>query len=72
MRAIEFIFAIVWAAFWLYWLAAAFFMKRGRIPGIRELRIWALIAILAIVLTRFGAFRGYRLNSDPWAAASAS
>ena len=30
-----------------------------------ELRIRALIVALAIVLARFGAFRGHGLNSDP-------
>ena len=68
MRAVDFVFAIGWAAFWLYWLAAAFTMKRGRVPWSRELRIRALIAALVIVLTRFGVFRGHGLNTDPWRA----
>ncbi len=68
MRAVEFVFAIGWAAFWMYWLVAAFSMKRGRVPWGRELRIRALIVALAIVLARFGAFRGHGLNSDPWRA----
>jgi protein-S-isoprenylcysteine O-methyltransferase Ste14 len=66
MRAIELVFAVVWAAFWLYWLVAAFSMKRGRVPWSRELRIRALIAVLVIVLIRLGAFRGHGLNTDPW------
>jgi protein-S-isoprenylcysteine O-methyltransferase Ste14 len=68
MRAVEFVFAIGWAAFWLYWLVSAFSMKRGRVPWARELRIRALIAALVIVLLRFGVFRGHGLNSDPWRA----
>ena len=68
MRAVDFVFAIGWAAFWLYWLVAAFSMKRGRVPWARELRIRALIAALVIVLLRFGAFRGRGLNADPWRA----
>ena len=68
MQAVEFVFAIGWAAFWIYWLVAAFSMKRGRVPWSRELRIRALIVALAIVLLRFGAFRGHGLNSDPWRA----
>ena len=68
MRAVEFVFAIGWAAFWMYWLAAAFSMKRGRVPWARELRIRALIAALVIILIRFGAFRGHGLNTDPWRA----
>jgi protein-S-isoprenylcysteine O-methyltransferase Ste14 len=65
MRAEELIFAVGWAAFWLYWLAAAFSMKRGRIPWSRELRIRALIIVLVFVLVRVGVFRGHGVHSDP-------
>lgn len=65
MRVVELVFAIGWAAFWIYWLGAAFSMKRGRVPWARELRIRALIAVLAIVLIRVGALRGHGLNTDP-------
>jgi protein-S-isoprenylcysteine O-methyltransferase Ste14 len=65
MHAVELIFAIGWAAFWIYWLVAAFSMKRGRVAWSRELRIRAVIAVLAILLIRLGAFRNHGLNSDP-------
>ena len=68
MRAIELVFAIGWGLFWLYWIAAAFSMKRGRIPWSRELRIRAVIVVLAVVLVRFGVFRGHGVQSDPWRA----
>ncbi len=68
MRALELVFAVGWAAFWLYWLVAAFSMKRGHVPWSRELRIRALIAVAGILLIRFGAFRGHGLNTDPWRA----
>ncbi len=68
MHAIELVFAIGWAAFWIYWLVAAFSMKRGRVPWSRELRIRAVIVIGAILLLRLGAFRDDGLNSDPWRA----
>ncbi len=68
MQAVELVFAIAWAAFWIYWLVAAFSMKRGHVPWARELRIRALIVVVAIVLIRFGAFRGHGLNTDPWRA----
>src|SRR4051812_22201453 len=38
-RAVELVFAVGWAAFWLYWILAAFSMKKGRIAWSRELRI---------------------------------
>jgi protein-S-isoprenylcysteine O-methyltransferase Ste14 len=68
MRAVEFVFVGGWAAFWLYWLVAAFSMKRGRVPWSRELRIRALIAVVVIILVRAGAFRHRGLNTNPWRA----
>jgi protein-S-isoprenylcysteine O-methyltransferase Ste14 len=69
VKVVELVFAVGWAAFWLYWLLAAFSMKRGRVPWSRELRIRVVIFGLAILLVRVGAFRGRRLNTDPWLAA---
>jgi len=68
MRAVEFVFAVGWAAFWLYWLVAAFSMKRGRVPWSRELRIRVVMFVVVILLIRLGAFRGHGLNTDPWRA----
>ena len=66
MRTIERIFAVVWAAFWLYWLVAAFSMKRGRVSWSHEGRIRVVIIVLAIVLVRLGVLRGHRATTDPW------
>ena len=65
MHAVEVIFAIGWTAFWIYWLAAAFSMKRGRVLWSHELRIRAVIVVCVILLLRLGAFRGGALTSDP-------
>ena len=67
MHAVELVFAIGWAVFWIYWLVAAFSMKGGA-PWSRELRVRAVILVLAILLVRSGAFRDHGLNSDPWRA----
>lgn len=69
MRAVELVFAVAWAAFWLYWLLAAFSMKRGHVPWSRELGIRAAIVVVVIVLIRSGVFRDHGLNTDPWRAA---
>ena len=45
MHAVELVLAIGWAAFWVYWLAAAITAKRGRVSWSRELRIRAVIAV---------------------------
>jgi protein-S-isoprenylcysteine O-methyltransferase Ste14 len=68
MHAVELVFAVGWAAFWLYWLLAAFSMKRGSVPWSRELRIRAVIVVIVILLVRFGVLRGHGLNTDPWRA----
>jgi len=65
VRAVELVFEVGWAAFWAYWLVAAFSMKRGRIPWGREARIRAAIAVLVILLVRLGVLRGHGVSSDP-------
>ena len=65
MRAVELVFAVVWAAFWLYWIVAAFSMKRGRTSWGREGRIRLVLLVIVIVLVRLGAFRGHGVHTDP-------
>jgi protein-S-isoprenylcysteine O-methyltransferase Ste14 len=66
VRPVELVFAVGWAAFWLYWILAALATKRGHVQWSRELRIRVVIVAVAILLTRLGAFRGYGGNTDPW------
>ena len=68
MRAVELVFAVGWAAFWVYWLVAAFSAKRGRVSWSREVRIRVVIVALVIVLTRLGVFRGHGVDTDAWRA----
>jgi protein-S-isoprenylcysteine O-methyltransferase Ste14 len=68
MRAVELVFAVGWAAFWLYWLVAAFSMKKGRLPWSRELGVRAVLVVIVILLIRLGAFRGHGINTSPWRA----
>jgi protein-S-isoprenylcysteine O-methyltransferase Ste14 len=67
MRAVELVFAIGWAAFWFYWIVAAFRTKRGRHPWSRELWIRVVLALVIVVLVRAGAFRGgHGHNNELW------
>jgi protein-S-isoprenylcysteine O-methyltransferase Ste14 len=66
VSTVELAFAVGWAVFWLYWLVAAFSMKRGHVPWSRELRIRAVLIVVVIVLVRLGAFRGHSNHGDPW------
>jgi protein-S-isoprenylcysteine O-methyltransferase Ste14 len=68
MRAVQLALAAAWGAFWLYWLVAAFSMKRGRVPWAREVGIRAVIAVVVILLIRLGAFRNHSVTTDPWRA----
>ncbi|MGO9343000.1 MAG: methyltransferase family protein, partial [Acidimicrobiales bacterium] len=43
-------------------------MKRGHIAWSHELRIRAVVLVLAILVIRFGGVRGHDFNSDPWRA----
>lgn len=69
MHVVEVVFAVGWAVFWVGWLAAAIFMKRERVTWSHELRIRAVVLVLAIILIRVGVFRGNGLDPDPWRAA---
>ena len=68
MKAVELVFAVGWAAFWLYWLVAALSTKRGRAPWSRELGIRAVLVVLVILLVRFGAFQHHASNTNLWLA----
>ncbi len=57
MPAVRLAFVVGWAAFWIYWLVAAFSMKRGRVAWSRDLPIRAVIAVAVLVLIRVGVFR---------------
>jgi protein-S-isoprenylcysteine O-methyltransferase Ste14 len=71
MFAVELVFAVGWAAFWIYWLLAAVSMKRGRIQWSREVGVRVVLVVLVILLVRGGVFRhhDHGLNTDPWRAA---
>lgn len=68
IRAVEIVFVVAWAAFWLYWLAAAFSTKKGRVQWSSPLRVRAVLVVAVIILVRLGAFRSRGFNTDPWRA----
>jgi len=68
MRIIEIVFTVGWAAFWLYWLVAAFSRKKGRVRWRRELGTKAVIVAVVIVLIHIGALRGPSVSAEPWRA----
>ncbi|HVC14511.1 MAG TPA: isoprenylcysteine carboxylmethyltransferase family protein [Acidimicrobiales bacterium] len=69
MKVVELVFEAGWAAFWLYWLVAAFSMKRGRVPWSRDLGVRAVIVLVVFALYRLGVIRHQHLNTNLWLAA---
>jgi protein-S-isoprenylcysteine O-methyltransferase Ste14 len=69
MHAVELVLGLGWAAFWIYWFAAAVSTKRGRVPVARELGIRAVLALCVIVLIRLRVFRGAHVHTSPVRAA---
>jgi protein-S-isoprenylcysteine O-methyltransferase Ste14 len=65
VQGAEIAFGVGWAAFWLYWLIAAFSVKQGRIWGSRNVGARVVIAIAVTVLIRAGAFRHASLSPTP-------
>jgi protein-S-isoprenylcysteine O-methyltransferase Ste14 len=67
VRPVELVFAVGWAAFWVAWVLAGFFKKRGRHQWSRELRIRVVLIVLLVLLIRLGVFRGrHHVTADPW------
>jgi protein-S-isoprenylcysteine O-methyltransferase Ste14 len=69
MHVVEILVAAGWAVFWIYWLASALSMKRGRVPWSRAVGIRLVIVGVVVVLARFRTFRHHGANADPWLAA---
>lgn len=66
MLVVKVVFAAGWAAFWIYWIASAFTMKRGRIPWSREIGIRFVLLVLVVVLVRARVFRHHVDAANPW------
>ena len=65
MRALEMVFAVGWVLFWVYWLAKAFTMKRGRVLWSRELGIRVVMIVIIVTLVHRGVVRGHALDTSP-------
>lgn len=65
MRTLDIVFALVWAVFWIYWIAAAFSMKKGRVFWSRQIRIRFVIVAIIIALGRLGVFHGHAASTNP-------
>lgn len=64
-RGVETVLVVGWTCFWIYWLVAAFSMKRGRVSWSRDLRVRIVILVAFVVLVRAGVLRGHGVSTDP-------
>ena len=66
MRVIDIIIGVVWAAFWLYWLAASVGVKAGQSRWARFAGVRLAIVVLILLLLRLGGLRGHTVTDTPW------
>jgi len=55
-----------WAAFWVYWIAAAFGNKAGQQQWRRFAGFRIVVILVLFVLVRARVFRGHSVIGDPW------
>ena len=66
MRVIDIIIGVVWAAFWIYWLAASVGVKAGQSRWARFAGVRLAIVVLILLLLRLGGLRGHTVTDTPW------
>lgn len=66
MRAVEMVFLVGWAVFWLGWFAAAAWTKPGHVEWGRSGGVRLAIVVVAVVLVRLRVFSGHGSIDSPW------
>ena len=66
MRVIDIIIGVVWAAFWLYWLAASVGVKAGQSRWARFAGVRLAVVVLILVLLRLSGLGGHAVTATPW------
>ena len=66
MHVIDIVIAVVWAAFWIYWLAAAVGVKAGQSNWARFAGVRLAIIVVVILLLRLGGVREHAATQNPW------
>ena len=64
MSTIPLIFAIGWAAFWLYWLGAALHTLKARVPSSRRMGVRVVFVIIMVLLLHTRVFKGQGVRTD--------
>jgi protein-S-isoprenylcysteine O-methyltransferase Ste14 len=68
MRVVDIVIGVVWAAFWLYWLAASVGVKAGQKRWTRFAGARLVVLVIAVLVLRLGGFKGHAVTHSPWLA----
>jgi protein-S-isoprenylcysteine O-methyltransferase Ste14 len=67
MHTVALVILIVWAAFWIYWLAASVGVKTGQSRWGQFAGIRVGLVLVVLFLLRLGVLRGHAtMNNGPW------
>ena len=66
MHVVEITVAVVWVAFWIYWLVAASTRTGGHMAWSRHVGIRVVIVLVVLALLRTGVLRDGGRTTDPW------
>ena len=68
MRVVGIVIGVVWAAFWIYWLAASVGVKAGQNRWTRFAGARLVVVVAAVLVLRLGIFKGHAVTRSPWLA----
>ncbi len=66
MHAVDIVILVVWAAFWLYWIAASVDVKAGRTRWGRFAGFRVAFVLIVLLLTRLRVLKWQTATDDPW------
>jgi protein-S-isoprenylcysteine O-methyltransferase Ste14 len=66
VHGVEYVFAVGWTAFWIYWLVAARSARRGHIAWSAQLGIRAVLLVAVVAMVHLGVFRGGAGGTGLW------
>jgi protein-S-isoprenylcysteine O-methyltransferase Ste14 len=66
MHVVATIIIVAWAVFWIYWLAAAAGVKRGRIRWGPVAGARVVLVVLVLLLARARVLKRPTITKDPW------
>jgi protein-S-isoprenylcysteine O-methyltransferase Ste14 len=66
MTAVDIAVGVIWAAFWIYWLAASTRVKSGQSQWARFAGFRLVLVVVIVFVLRVPGLRGATATHDPW------